>query len=114
MQVCVVCLISRASHSSVMSQGNDKNYGFNVVNVNSTELVVFEAAIDLMSYVDIFARTMNQISWHLGCLQMPRLRLFFGNTRRLLPSGSALMGMQPGRKAAAELMEKVLWSWAMR
>ena len=35
--------------------GNDKNYGFNVVNVNSTELVVFEAAIDLMSYVDIFA-----------------------------------------------------------
>ena len=34
--------------------GNDKNYGFNVVNVNSTELVVFEAAIDLMSYVDIF------------------------------------------------------------
>ena len=36
-------------------EGNDKNYGFNVVNVNSTELVVFEAAIDLMSYVDIFA-----------------------------------------------------------
>ena len=34
--------------------GNDKNYGFNVVNVNSTELVVFEAAIDLMSYVDIW------------------------------------------------------------
>ena len=34
--------------------GNDKNYGFNVVNENSTELVVFEAAIDLMSYVDIF------------------------------------------------------------
>lgn len=27
-------------------EGNDKNYGFNVVNVNSTELVVFEAAID--------------------------------------------------------------------
>lgn len=36
-------------------EGNDRNYGFNVVNVNSTELVVFEAAIDLMSYVDIFA-----------------------------------------------------------
>ena len=28
--------------------------GFNVINENSTELVVFEAAIDLMSYVDIF------------------------------------------------------------
>ena len=34
--------------------GNDKNFGFNVVNDSSTELVVFEAAIDLMSYVDIF------------------------------------------------------------
>ena len=32
--------------------GNDKNYGFNVVNEDSTELVVFEAAIDLMSYMD--------------------------------------------------------------
>lgn len=29
--------------------GNDKNFGFNVVNEDSTELVVFEAAIDLMS-----------------------------------------------------------------
>ena len=34
--------------------GNDKRYGFNVSNENSSELVVFEAAIDLMSYMDIF------------------------------------------------------------
>lgn len=34
--------------------GNDKNFGFNVVNEGSEELIVFEAAIDLMSYVDIF------------------------------------------------------------
>lgn len=33
--------------------GNDKNYGINIVNPNSDELKVFEANIDLMSYIDI-------------------------------------------------------------
>ena len=61
--------------------GNDKNYGFNVVNVNSTELVVFEAAIDLMSYVDIFTDyESNKLA--LGCLQMHHLKHFFRNIQR--------------------------------
>lgn len=33
--------------------GNDKNYGVNIVNKESTELKVFEASIDLMSYMDV-------------------------------------------------------------
>ena len=33
--------------------GTAKRYGFNIANEDSTELVVFEAAIDLMSYMDI-------------------------------------------------------------
>lgn len=33
--------------------GNDKNYGINIVNPQSTVLKVFEANIDLMSYLDI-------------------------------------------------------------
>lgn len=33
--------------------GNDKNYGINIVNPKSTALKVFEANIDLMSYLDI-------------------------------------------------------------
>lgn len=33
--------------------GNDKNYGVNIVNPKSTELKVFEANIDLMSYLDV-------------------------------------------------------------
>lgn len=33
--------------------GNDKNYGINIVNEKSTELKVFEANIDLMSYMDL-------------------------------------------------------------
>jgi len=35
--------------------GNDKNYGFNVANKESSIVIVFEGAIDLMSYVDIFS-----------------------------------------------------------
>ena len=62
--------------------GNDKNYGFNVVNVNSTELVVFEAAIDLMSYVDIFTDyESNKLALWDAC-RCTTLRLFFGNIRR--------------------------------
>lgn len=33
--------------------GNDKNYGINIVNTDSDELKVFEANIDLMSYLDV-------------------------------------------------------------
>ena len=33
--------------------GNDKNYGINIVNPSSSELKVFEANIDLMSYLDM-------------------------------------------------------------
>jgi hypothetical protein len=34
--------------------GNDKQYGVNIVNDYSREVCVFEAAIDLMSYMDIY------------------------------------------------------------
>lgn len=33
--------------------GNDKNFGINIVNTDSEELKVFEASIDLMSYLDL-------------------------------------------------------------
>ena len=33
--------------------GNDKNFGINIVNAESDELKVFEANIDLMSYMDV-------------------------------------------------------------
>ena len=33
--------------------GNDKNYGVSIVNMHSDELKVFEAAIDLKSYLDL-------------------------------------------------------------
>jgi len=34
-------------------EGNDKNYGMNIINSASDEVKVFEAAIDMMSYMDL-------------------------------------------------------------
>lgn len=34
--------------------GNDKNYGVNIVNKQSSELKVFESVIDCMSYIDMY------------------------------------------------------------
>ena len=64
--------------------GNDKNYGFNVVNEDSTELVVFEAAIDLMSYMDIFTDfESNKLA--LGMLADAPLETFLGEHPQILP-----------------------------
>ena len=85
--------------------GNDKNYGFNVVNVNGTELVVFEAAIDLMSYVDIFADyESNKLA--LGMLADAPLETFLREHPQITSIRFCLDGDEPGRKAAAELMRK--------
>ena len=85
--------------------GNDKNYGFNVVNENSTELVVFEAAIDLMSYVDIFADyESNKLA--LGMLADAPLETFLREHPQITSIRFCLDRDEPGRKAAAELMRK--------
>ena len=95
---------SRHYHN-VVFKGNDKNYGFNVVNVNSTELVVFEAAIDLMSYADIFADyESNKLA--LGMLADAPLETFLREHPQITSIRFFLDGDEPGRKAAAELMRK--------
>ena len=75
------------------------------VNVNSTELVVFEAAIDLMSYVDIFADyESNKLA--LGMLADAPLETFLREHPQITSIRFCLDGDEPGRKAAAELMRK--------
>ena len=39
--------------------GNDKNYGVNIVNKDSSELKVFESVIDCMSYIDLTGDTVS-------------------------------------------------------
>ncbi len=85
--------------------GNDKRYGFNVVNNASTELVVFEGAIDLMSYVDIFSDfESNKIA--LGMLADAPLITFLDEHPQITSIKFCLDGDGPGRKAAMQLMEK--------
>lgn len=85
--------------------GNDKRYGFNVANDVSTELVVFEGAIDLMSYVDIFSDfETNKIA--LGMLADAPLETFLSEHPQITSIKFCLDGDEPGRKAALQLMEK--------
>lgn len=93
-------------------EGNNKNYGFNVVNVNSTELVVFEAAIDLMSYVDIFADyESNKLA--LGMLADAPLETFLGEHPQISFIRFCLDGDSPAGKQPQNLWRNTM-DWAMR
>ena len=85
--------------------GNDKRYGFNVVNENSTELVVFEGAIDLMSYVDIF-NDFESNKLALGMLSDAPLETFLRENSQITSIRLCLDGDEPGRKSAIELTKK--------
>ncbi len=85
--------------------GNDKQYGFNVSNSDSTELIVFEGAIDLLSYVDIFSDyETNKLA--LGMLADAPIITFLNEHPQLTTIRFCLDNDEPGRKAAMQLMEK--------
>ncbi len=85
--------------------GNDKNYGFNVVNEDSNELVVFEAAIDLMRYVDIFWDfDSNKLA--LGMLADAPLETFLKEHPNITSIRFCLDSDEPGKKASDELARK--------
>ena len=85
--------------------GNDKNYGFNVVNDDSEELIVFEAAIDLMSYVDIF-NDFDSNKLALGMLADAPIETFIKEHPQISLIKFCLDRDEPGRKAAEELLKK--------
>ena len=85
--------------------GNDKNYGFNVVNNESKELIVFEAAIDLMSYVDIL-NDFDSNKLALGMLADAPIATFLKENPQISFIKFCLDRDEPGRKAAVELMKK--------
>ncbi len=85
--------------------GNDKRFGFNVVNEMSTELVVFEAAIDLMSYMDIHGDwESNKLA--LGMLDDAPLETFLNEHPTITFIRFCLDSDEPGRKTAMQLFEK--------
>lgn len=86
-------------------EGNDKRYGFNVVNENSNQLIVFEAAIDMMSYMDIHMDfETNKLA--LGMLSDAPLETFLKEHPMVGAICFCLDNDEPGRKAVSELMEK--------
>ncbi len=85
--------------------GNDKNYGFNVVHDDCQELFVFEAAIDLISYMDIF-NDFESNMLALGMLSDAPLMTFLKEHPGIKRICFCFDNDEPGRKAAKELKLK--------
>ena len=86
-------------------RGNDKTYGFNVVNENSDELDVFEGAIDLLSYCDIYDDfETNKLA--LGMVADAPLETFLKEHPNIKIIKLCFDNDEPGRVASAALKEK--------
>lgn len=85
--------------------GNDKRYGFNLTNESSKEIVVFEAAIDLMSYVELY-RDFDTNMLALGMLGDEPLLVFLEDHPQIQSIRFCLDNDVPGREATDRLMQK--------
>ena len=86
-------------------EGNDKSYGFNVFREGSNEVLVFEAAIDAMSYMDIFQDYDNNLL-ALGMLSDAPLATFLSEYPWIQSIKFCLDNDEHGRKATEALMQK--------
>lgn len=85
--------------------GSDKNYGFNIFREESSEVMVFEAAIDAMSYADMFPEDEGSLV-ALGMLWDAPLATFLSEHPQVQSITFCLDNDAPGRKASESLMEK--------
>lgn len=85
--------------------GNDKTYGFNLVNKESSEILVFEGAIDLMSHVEIH-RDCSANLLALGMLADAPLETFLKENPQVTSIRFCLDNDEHGRRATKELMKK--------
>lgn len=85
--------------------GNDKRYGFHLYYGKSRKVVVFEAAIDLMSYITMFP-TDRASMVALGMLADAPLETFLAEHPEMEKVWFCLDNDGPGRKAAASLQQK--------
>lgn len=88
-------------------EGNDKRYGFHVEKEGSQFIAVFEAAIDLMSYADIFHDTGEHLL-ALGMVADGPLEQYLKDHREIRGIRFCLDNDEPGRKAAMEMAEKYM------
>lgn len=85
--------------------GNDKRYGFNVVRKGCDSVVVFEAAIDLMSYMTLFPESRSHML-ALGMLGDAPLETFLKEHRGISHIQFCLDNDKPGRDATTIFIEK--------
>lgn len=85
--------------------GNDKRYGFHLYYRKSRKVIVFEAAIDLMSYITMFP-TDRASMVALGMLADAPLETFLAEHPEMEEIWFCLDNDGPGRKAAASLQQK--------
>ncbi len=85
--------------------GSDKNYGFNIFREESSEVMVFEAAIDAMSCTDMFPKHGKSLV-ALGMLWDAPLATFLSEHPQVRYITFCFDNDAPGRKASESLMEK--------
>ena len=85
--------------------GNDKHYGFNVTDDEGKMLLVFEGAIDLMSFADMF-RTKGLNMLALGMVADAPLERFLEEHAQIETIVFCLDNDEAGRKATEQLMQK--------
>lgn len=87
-------------------EGNDKNYGVNIVNKSSSEVNVFEACIDMMSYCDLKNDLNATNKLALSMLSDAPLETFLNENLQINKINLWLDNDEPGRNAAQRLENK--------
>lgn len=85
--------------------GNDKNHGFHTVNINSPRIIVFEAAIDLLSYMTLFPNEKCTMV-ALGMLAEAPLETLLNDYPHLTEIQFCLDNDKYGREATEKFMKK--------
>ncbi len=86
-------------------KGNDKRFGVNLVREESRIVLVFEAVIDLMSYMTIFPEQQENML-ALGMLGDAPLETFLSEHKQVREIHFGLDNDEPGRQASTALLDK--------
>lgn len=92
--------------------GNDKRYGFNLFNEDSDELYVFEAAIDAMSFYDIYNEKRNSNLLALNMLSPAPLETFLQEHPNVKNVYLGLDNDLPGRTAMEDIVSNSKYNWS--
>lgn len=88
-------------------KGSDKNYGFNIATKSSDTLYVFEAPIDMISYIDIYKKYNENMIALGGLAPKPLVRwLEEHNDKNIKKIIFCLDNDEPGQKQALKLSEE--------